>query len=238
MIGRSRNRNALAVRRPPAPVGTSRTRRPPGSEDAERPRSVTGSSSRGAGRRCQADTSSSYSSRPCGDRPAPVRTARSSVLRGVCRCRRTRPRRRGSRGSAASRRAGRRSGCRRVARAGCRRGSGLVPRRRRGRCRSCAEMSWWQHGAASTSPASHPTARASASSVAVSQACRASTTSGGSSSDDVADAAARGTSSRRPRPSRLGDLGVVSARLLLDVDTDQVRPGIRSRSQACAAKVR
>ena len=51
-----------------------------------------------------------------------------------------------------------------------------------GALRSWAAMSWWQQGAASTSWASHSTARASASSVAVSQACRASTTSGARSS--------------------------------------------------------
>ncbi len=47
--------------------------------------------------------------------------------------------------------------------------------------RSWAAMSWWQQGAASTSRASQPTARARASSVAVSQAWSASTTSGAGS---------------------------------------------------------
>ena len=36
------------------------------------------------GCRCQAETSSAYSSRACSDGAAPVRTARSRVLRGVC----------------------------------------------------------------------------------------------------------------------------------------------------------
>ena len=50
-----------------------------------------------------------------------------------------------------------------------------------GALRIWAAMSWWQQGAASTSWAPQPTACASASSVAVSQACRASTTSGAGS---------------------------------------------------------
>ena len=85
-------------------------------------------------------------------------------------------------------------------------------------------MSWWQHGAASTSAACHSTARASASSVAVSHACRASTTSGGSSSGDVGDArddevhlVGRTRAGRRPR--------CCAARLLLDVDAGRCGRG-------------
>ena len=117
--------------------------------------------------------------------------------------------------AAGSRRAAHRSGCRRSARAGfpCRvsraYGAGVVA------VRSWAAMSWWQHGAASTRPAPHSTARANASSVAVSQACRASTTSGGSRQGRVADGADHEVGIDAERG---GDAGVVVGRLLLDVD--------------------
>ena len=76
-------------------------------------------------------------------------------------------------------------------------------------------MSWWQQGAASTRPAPHPTARANASSVAVSQACSASTTSGGCGR--VASPIVPTTKSAS-MPSEAATAGVVVGRLLLHVD--------------------
>ena len=76
-------------------------------------------------------------------------------------------------------------------------------------------MSWWQHGAASTSGASQPTARASASSVAVSQACSASTTSGAGSSTA---SAMPPTTKSAAMPSPVATAVLWSARLLAHVD--------------------
>ena len=72
-----------------------------------------------------------------------------------------------------------------------------------GRARSWAARSWWQQGAASTQRASQRTARASASSVAVSQACSASTRSGaGSTTASAMVPATKLTRSAQPEPLR------------------------------------
>ena len=90
-----------------------------------------------------------------------------------------------------------------------------------GRARSCAARSWWQHGAASTQRAPQRTARASASSVAVSQACSASTRSGAGSDDRVERWCRPRTGSGRPQPSRVGQPGVAVPLVLADVDADE-----------------
>ena len=88
-----------------------------------------------------------------------------------------------------------------------------------GALRSWAAMSWWQQGAARTSGVPHSIARASASSVAVSQACSARTTSGWVVGLGPGD---RGGDEGGVDPELAGEVLVVLARLLALVDAGQV----------------
>ncbi len=84
---------------------------------------------------------------------------------------------------------------------------------------SWAATSWWQQGAASTTGASQATARARASSVAVSQACSASTHLGRLGELHLAD---RPDHEVGARGEPVGQPGVVVVGLLLGVDARQV----------------